>query len=296
MKHVYTPSLGLHSIEEYRPLVGSNTVDRILKKARAIRDVSIVNVSSTQYGGGVAEILSPLTLLMNTMGLETGWRVIEGRPEFFAFTKELHNGLQGGAVEITPAKRRAYEQIVFENSLRLHLEHDMVIVHDPQPLPLVEHCERVGRWFWCCHVDLSRPHDAAWNYLAPFVERYDRVVLSLAEYARALRVPQHFIMPAINPFSTINKELTEQEIDAVLAKYGVPSDLPLVVQVRVSTDGKIPRALSALGRSQAGRRAAGLFWLAVRPTMIRKRQKCCSRSCATPASKSWSYPSPMLSW
>jgi trehalose synthase len=231
MQHLHTPSLGLHSIEEYRPLVGSETVDRILAKAGALRDLSIVNVSSTQYGGGVAEILSPLTLLMNAMGLQTGWRVIEGRPEFFAFTKELHNGLQGESVEITDAKKRAYEQIVFENSLRLHLEHDVVIVHDPQPLPLVQHYPHTGRWFWCCHVDLSLPDAGVWNYLAPFAEQYDAAVFSLPEYARPLRVPQHFIMPAINPFSTINKDLTEQEVDVILAEHGVPNDLPLLVQV-----------------------------------------------------------------
>ena len=53
-----TPTLGLHSIEEYRPLVGAEVVDRILGKAAKLQDFTIVNVSSTQYGGGVAEILS----------------------------------------------------------------------------------------------------------------------------------------------------------------------------------------------------------------------------------------------
>src|SRR5215470_5193899 len=156
-ERIDTPTLGLHSIEEYRPLVGEETVNRILAKASELQDLHIVNISSTQYGGGVAEILSPLTLLMNAMGIEMGWRVIEGRPEFFAFTKELHNGLQGGVVEITEDKRCAYEQILFENSLRMHLDHNVVIVHDPQPLALVQHYERAGPWICCCHVDLSTP-------------------------------------------------------------------------------------------------------------------------------------------
>lgn len=168
------PTLGLHSIEEYRPLVGNETVDPILAKVSELRDLRIVNISSTQYGGGVAEILSPLTLLMNTMGVEMGWRVIEGRSEFFAFTKELHNGLQGAPVEITDNKRRAYEQIVFENSLRMHLEHDVVIVHDPQPVPLVQHYQRTGPWIWCCHVDLSAPDPNVWHFLKPVIERSTR--------------------------------------------------------------------------------------------------------------------------
>jgi trehalose synthase len=228
---VPTPSLGLHSIDEYRPLVGAETVDRILAKAAKLRHLRIVHVSSTQYGGGVAEILSPLTLLMNAMGLETGWRVTEGRPEFFAFTKELHNGLQGGAVDITKSKRRAYEQIMFENSLRMHLEHDVVIVHDPQPLALIQHYEKTGPWIWCCHVDLSTPDRNVWQFLRPYVERYDAAVFSLPEYAQDLRVSQRFIMPAVNPFSTINQDLTTCEIDDVLARYAIPTDLPLVVQV-----------------------------------------------------------------
>jgi trehalose synthase len=226
-----TPTLGLHSIEEYRPLVGEGAVDRILAKASALQDVRIVNVSSTQYGGGVAEILSPLTLLMNAMGIEMGWRVMEGRPEFFAFTKELHNGLQGGAVEVTDDKRRAFEQIVFENALRMHLEHDVVIVHDPQPLALVQHYQRTGPWIWCCHVDLSAPNPGVWSFLKPFIELYDTAVFSLPEYAQDLEVPQRFIMPAINPFSMINKELAETEVDAVLERYGIPRDAPLVVQI-----------------------------------------------------------------
>jgi trehalose synthase len=226
-----TPSLGLHSIDEYRPLVGDETVDRILAKAAGLRDLRIVHISSTQYGGGVAEILSPLTLLMNAMELETGWRVTEGRPEFFTFTKELHNGLQGAEVDITDAKRRAYEQIVLENSLRMHLEHDVVIVHDPQPLALIQHYEKAGLWIWCCHVDLSTPDPNVWRFLRPYIERYDATVVSLPEYAQDLRVPQHFIMPAINPFSSINRDLTDAEIDDVLARYAIPTDLPLVVQV-----------------------------------------------------------------
>ena len=226
-----TPTLGLHSIEEYRPIVGDETVNRILAKASELQDLHIVNISSTQYGGGVAEILSPLTLLMNAMGIEMGWRVMEGRPEFFAFTKELHNGLQGAPVKITESKHRAYEQISFENSLRMHLEHDVVIVHDPQPLALAEFYQRTGPWIWCCHVDLSAPDPKVWNFLKPYVERYETAVFSLPEYAQDLRVPLRFIMPAINPFSTTNKEMEEAQIDSTLQHYGIPLDLPLVVQV-----------------------------------------------------------------
>ena len=56
------------SVETYEPLIGGETVERILKKAEKLSDIHIVNVNSTYYGGGVAEILSSLTLLMNNAG------------------------------------------------------------------------------------------------------------------------------------------------------------------------------------------------------------------------------------
>src|SRR5215204_1601262 len=134
--------LGLHKIQDYAALIGSASVERIVNKAARLSGSHVVHVSSTLYGGGVAEMLTPLTLLMNSLGLETGWRVIQGTPEFFACTKKIHNALQGAQVDLTESERTSYEQGVLENAIRLHFErHDWIIVHDPQPLPLVRHFE-----------------------------------------------------------------------------------------------------------------------------------------------------------
>jgi trehalose synthase len=107
-------TLGVHSLESYEPLVGRERIERILRKADKIRDLHIVHVSSTFYGGGVTEILTPLTLIMNTIGIETGWRMIQGTPAFFNITKKLHNALQGNALHLTADETRLFEQITFE--------------------------------------------------------------------------------------------------------------------------------------------------------------------------------------
>ena len=207
-------TLGLHSLEQYEPLIGARATERILAKAERARGEHIVHVSSTFYGGGVSEILTPLTLLMNALGVETGWRLIQGTPAFFGCTKKLHNGLQGGRVEFSDADKAIDEQVVFENALRLHLDDcDAVIVHDPQPLALVKHfAEREMPWLWQCHIDMSAPDPSMWNYLRPFVDQYDTAIFSLPEYAQDLAVAQRFIPPAINPFSPKNKELSADEI------------------------------------------------------------------------------------
>lgn len=169
---------------------------------------------------------------MNDLGIDTGWRIIHGPPDFFSVTKKMHNALQGGQIRLTDLKTGIYEQVVYENAVRNHLDHDFVVVHDPQPLPLIGHYRRRGPWIWRCHVDLSQPNEALWGYLSPAaIECYDAVILSLAEYQRDLATPQLFFEPAIDPFTIKNRELSEEEVEERLARYGVPTDLPLVTQV-----------------------------------------------------------------
>lgn len=235
--------LALTTIEDYAPLVGAETVERILKKSARFRDLHVVNISSTYCGGGVAELLSSLTLLMNSAGIKTSWQVIEGRPEFFSVTKAIHNALQGADIALTDLEMRNYEEGAYENSVRMHLDHDMVIVHDPQPLPMICHYKKKAPWIWRCHVDLTHPNPDLWAYLKPFVERYDAVVLSLPEYAQNLTTPQRFIAPAIDPFSTTNKDLSPEEIQDRLARYAIPTDLPLVVQVSRFDKWKDPQGV-----------------------------------------------------
>ena len=218
-------------VDQYKKLVGTETIERLKKKAKPLRDMHIVNVNSTYYGGGVAQILAPLSLLMNSLGMKVGWRVIYGSPDFFSVTKKIHNALQGGKINLSRRKMDLYEQIVYENSIRNHLDHDMVIVHDPQPLPIINHYRRKGPWIWRCHIDLTSPHEKLWNYLAQFVEKYDAVILSSEDYAQNLKTPQLYFMPAIDPFSITNRDLTSKEIDERLRYYHIPTDLPLVVQV-----------------------------------------------------------------
>ncbi|MBA7610620.1 Trehalose synthase [subsurface metagenome] len=222
---------GIVQVEDYEQFVGAETIERIREKAKPLQDLHVANVNSTYYGGGVSQLLSPLTLLMNNLGIKTGWRVVHGSPDFFSVTKKMHNALQGGEINLTGRKTQLYEQVVYENSIRNHLDHDVVIIHDPQPLPMINHYRRRGPWIWRCHIDLSRPNEELWNYLVPFVEKYDAVILSSKDYEQKLTTPQLFFMPAIDPLSIINRELSQGEVDERLNHYNIPTDLPLVVQI-----------------------------------------------------------------
>src|SRR5918994_5951896 len=183
----------LVSVEDYVPLIGAETVERITRKAQRLRGLKVVNISSTFYGGGVAELLSSETLLARSLGIRADWRLIQGSPDFFSVTKKIHNALQGAEINFTDLKKEIYESVMLQNAMRMDLDADFVVIHDPQPLPLIAHERRACPWAWRCHVDLSNPNPEVWNYLRAFLEQYDVVVLSLPEYARKLDTPEVFI-------------------------------------------------------------------------------------------------------
>jgi trehalose synthase len=218
-------------VDDYAPLIGEEALARIRHKAHRLRGLRVLHLSSTFYGGGVAELLSSATLLERSLGLRADWRLIQGGPDFFAVTKKLHNALQGGEIRLTDLKRDVYEETIAQNALRLDMDYDFVIVHDPQPLPMIRHYRRTCPWVWRCHVDLSRPDAEVWRYLAGFVDEYDAMVVSLPEYAQQVAPPQVFVMPAIDPFSLKNRELTDAEVAERLRRHGIADDLPLVVQI-----------------------------------------------------------------
>jgi trehalose synthase len=230
-------------IEDYEPLVGAEVVERIRDKAAKLKGLRIANFNSTYYGGGVAEMISSLTLLMNTLGLRTEWRVIQGTSDFFSITKKMHNALQGAEIDLSKIKKEIFEQVIYENSVRNFLDHYFIIVHDPQPLPLIEHYEKKCPWIWRCHLDLSRPDAETWKYLRRWIDSYDLAILSCKEFAQKMKPPQRVMMPAIDPFTIKNRQLSDREIDERLAHYKIPTDLPLIVQVSRFDPWKDPKGV-----------------------------------------------------
>jgi hypothetical protein len=52
-------TVGLHSLEQYEPLIGAATAERFLRKTDRVRTMRVAHVSSTFHDGGVTEILTP---------------------------------------------------------------------------------------------------------------------------------------------------------------------------------------------------------------------------------------------
>jgi len=220
------------SLQDYAPIVGQEVIDQLQRLAEGLGPLRLVHINSTAAGGGVAEILHRAVPLLNQLGLETAWEVIEGDQPFFEATKTIHNGLQGFKVELPPELWDHYLEINRQNARKFSWEADFVIVHDPQPAFLIHEMRaRARHWVWRCHVDVSRPHFPIWRLLRDIVGSYDASVFSMPQFSQNLPHDQYIIHPSIDPLSEKNRELTEAEINAVLDRLGIPRDKPIILQV-----------------------------------------------------------------
>ena len=234
----------MRNANEYIDIVGEKVIADIFKKASRLYNRNVIHLNSTYIGGGVAEILSRLVPLMNDIGLETDWRTIHGTPTFFDVTKKFHNALQSGKVDIDADDRQVYLDVNQEYSRYTHLPYNCVIVHDPQPLPLISNYTKRQPWIWRCHIDLSNPDPELWNFLKVYMLRYDIIIVSSKKFMKPdLPVEQRIIMPAIEPLSLKNKELTDEEIKWHITKAGIPTDKPIITQVSRMDPWKDPEGV-----------------------------------------------------
>jgi trehalose synthase len=220
------------ALQDYEPLVGREVVDELHVLASRVGRRRIRNINSTAVGGGVAEILTRLVPLLRELGLDVAWDVIKGDQAFFDATKAFHNALHGNPEEITGRMLEIYRETIATNLRDINLDADAIIVHDPQPAGLIDAKSRTAaRWLWRCHIDVSRPQPRVWEFLEPYVSRYDAAVFSMPDFAQRLSLPQYLVAPSIDPLAEKNRELDDAEIGGVLDKYGIDGARPVLTQI-----------------------------------------------------------------
>lgn len=234
----------MRRIEDYREIVGDEIITEIFHKSRKLYGKSILHVNSTYQGGGVAAILDKLVPLMSDLGLEVEWKILHGSHDFFTITKKFHNALQGEDINFSQLKRSTYTGTNEKFSTYSRIDHDAVIIHDPQPLPLLRYFKKREPWIWRCHVDLSTPNQEVWNYFKDFMIRYDRLIFSSEKFKHSdLTLDTNIIHPAIDPLSVKNQEIDQDTIQKYLNKYHIPTDKPIISQISRFDKWKDPQGV-----------------------------------------------------
>ena len=220
-------------LSDYRAIIGGPAFAEILALASKLKGKRVAHVNATGYGGGVAELLHSLVPLQRDVGLDVHWFVLDGSNAFFTATKTMHNALQGSDVGLTPDMEATYRHFNELNAAGFKDEYDYVIIHDPQPAPFANLCERKGKWIWRCHIDLTSPNPSALRLLAPHLEAYDAAVFSAREYAPpTVQFPRIYVNPpAIDPTSPKNRHVYREELETILPRFEVDFDRPVITQV-----------------------------------------------------------------
>lgn len=220
-------------LNQYKKIIGEEKINEIIREAKPLRGKYVAHINSTFYGGGVAEIIESLVILMNDIGINAGWRQLKGSASFFEITKLFHNGSQGADVKLNKKIKKIYEEINRKNSLFMHIEkNDAVIIHDPQVLPLIKFYKKQQPWIWRCHIDITEPDKILWSYLKSFINLYDVMIVSDANYRKQdIKIPQEVIMPSINPLNDKNKKLSSAQIKSILEKIGIKLNKPIISQI-----------------------------------------------------------------
>jgi trehalose synthase len=217
-------------LEEYVPIVGRGVIDDLRLAAEKLSGKTVQMVNSTAVGGGVAEILNRMVPLLSEMGINTKWDVIRGGMDFFSVTKKFHNALHGKQEEITQHDFDIFMETSQKNIEQVEIKGDIVFIHDPQPIALINK-KTDNKWIWRCHIDVSNPNQAVWEFLKGFMTRYDAAVFSAPSFSQNLPIRQFLIAPSIDALSDKNKELPQETIDAVLQKYGIDNSKPIITQI-----------------------------------------------------------------
>lgn len=220
------------TIADYEPIVGSDVIAELKLLAEKLSGKVIQNVNSTAVGGGVAEILNRMIPLLRELSVSARWDVIKGGEKFFEVTKKFHNALHNRHVDITKEEYEIFVETNRVNAREMELCGDIMFIHDPQPIGLIERRNEIGKsWIWRCHVDFSSPDPEVWNFLKPYVECYDIAVFSAPSFARQLSIRQVLISPSIDPLSDKNKELPEATIHEILNRFGIDRERPIITQI-----------------------------------------------------------------
>jgi trehalose synthase len=229
-------NVGHKNLADYASIVGRSLADEIRMLAEPLRGRRMLHLSATAFGGGVAEIQYTLIPLLNDVGIETEWRVIHGREEFFDVTKAIHNGLQGNPQSLTASQKEVFTRYNQMNAEALTDadEWDMIVVHDPQPAAIRSMITTTRpRWVWRCHIDLSEPNPDVLGFLMPSISSYDATVFHMHEYVPSADGLSSAVIwpPAIDPLAPKNMALAEEDAAYIVDQFGIDAHRPMMLQV-----------------------------------------------------------------
>ncbi|MCB2210524.1 glycosyltransferase [bacterium] len=232
----YEPELTLE-LDAYAPYIGNERVEGLRRLAEPLQGKTWAHVNSTFAGGGVAEMLYSVIPLARSMGIDAQWYCIRGDDAFFGVTKKFHNTLQGLTQYVSLEELfDTYLGMTDRNAKDTYIYGDLVVVHDPQPVGLLNAGRIFGNVLWRCHIDTSNPDPVVWRFLRPYINQAAGAIFTLPEYVGpGLNLPIYQVMPCIDPLAEKNRQYTDDEALEILGplfnEHNIDPDRPIIAAI-----------------------------------------------------------------
>lgn len=224
------------SFADYLPVIGQELFSEITELAGRLKGKRVLHINATSDGGGVAELLRGEVPLMQALGIDAHWQVMQPKPGFFEITKHIHNALQGESTGLNADAWELYNEVSAE--LAKHIkpkDWDIILIHDPQPAGALGQTGKSDdtTWLWRCHIDSSTPDEAVAEHFVTYLQPFDGAIYTMPQFALPFFQPPHLAFTAvtIDPLSEKNLPMEKEEAQKLVSKFGVKPARPLITQV-----------------------------------------------------------------
>lgn len=222
------------SITSYATEASPSVLNELERLSEPLKGLRVLHVNATPVGGGVAEILQSEIPLLQSLGIEADWWTISGSNEFFNVTKSIHNALQGNPQGLSDEDRSTYIDWQQRNAVEFPHDYDVIVIHDPQPLGLLQFAGKGNAsWIWRLHIDSSHPNPDVCHFVCRYLMGYDAAVFTMDEFVPPdVHVDSvRIIPPAIDPLTKKNQPISYGVALRTLQEIGLDPRKPIVSQV-----------------------------------------------------------------
>lgn len=217
-------------LERYSQFVDRYLLDEIYSLASSLTGIHVLHLNTTPNSGGVVEILKSLLLIMQELGVNHTWKVVNLTDSSKRFIYRLWDLLHGDS-GVLPKQ----EQDIYMEELKSlgKIPADVYIVHDFQLAPLAKISPYMHPSIWFCHIDTLSSNAESENYLKQFLKEYDLCAFNTPGSVLKF-LPEECVQVinlGIDPFSLKNMALPESEGIDLLTCCGIDMQRPLITQV-----------------------------------------------------------------
>ena len=235
IKHVNVRSI--RSPKEFTKYLRVEDKKKLISLAKKLKGKKIIHLNATAEGGGVAEILKSLIPYLLSLGVQAEWYALDATKipkRFFVLTDKIRYASQGMKVAISKKDWDFYEKLSksFADKFR-GIYYDILVVHDWQPIFIVNCLESRKPKLLFYHADTSAPYGPVWKEMVNIMKKYKYILFNNKDFVDK-KLPGEKVKifhGAIDPLLLKQKIVSKKKAREYLQPFGISPDAPLIVQV-----------------------------------------------------------------